>query len=54
MKKVSFLLDEELLKQLDELSRKTGLKKKEIAGRALESYLKSLEQSNVIKILSKE
>ena len=51
---LSIKIDEEVMKQLDNLSRKTGVKKKVIVSRALKNYLKSLEQSDAIKFLSKE
>ena len=47
-------VEEEDLKRLDEICKDTGIKKMEIVGRALKSYLKSLEQSDAIKFLSKE
>ena len=53
-KTITIKIDEEVIKQLDNLSKKTGIKKKEIAGRALKNYLKTLEQSDAIKFLSKE
>ena len=53
-KVLSLRVDEEVMKMLNEFSKRTGLKKKVIANKALKSYLKSLEQSDVIKFLSKE
>ena len=51
---LSVRVEEEDLKRLDEIYKITGIKKMEIVRRALKSYLKSLEQSDVIKFLSKE
>ena len=53
-KVLSLRVDEEVMKMLNEFSKRTGLKKKVIANKALKSYLKLLEQSDVIKFLSKE
>ena len=53
-KVLSLRVDEEVMTKLNEFSERTGLKKKVIANKALKSYLKSLEQTDIIKILSKE
>ena len=51
---LSVRVEEEDLKRLDEICKATGIKKMEIVKRALKSYLRTLEQSDIVKVLSKE
>ena len=46
-------LEEGVINKLDEICKKTGLKKQVIAGKAIKSYIEALEQSDVIKFLNK-
>ena len=51
---MSVRVEEEDLRKLDEICKTTGIKKMEIVKRALKTYLRTLEQSDVVKVLSEE
>ena len=45
-------IDEDVLNKLNEICEATGLKKQAIACKAIKRYIESLEQTEVIKVLS--
>jgi predicted DNA-binding protein len=53
-KTITIRIEKQILNRLNEICKRTGLKKQEVAGRAITDYLNTLEQSDVIKFLSKE